>query len=87
MTSRQLGPQHLRTIVLAGMVGNLMEWYHFGLYGVFAPLIERHFFPSEDPVASLLATFAVFASSSRGARPSLQGRPLSAAKVRLDYAT
>ena len=32
----QLGPQHLRTIVLAGMVGNMMEWYDFGLYGVFA---------------------------------------------------
>src|SRR5689334_4087010 len=58
----QLGPQHLRTVVLAGMVGNLMEWYDFGLYGVFAPLIARHFFPADDPAASLLATFAVFAS-------------------------
>jgi MHS family proline/betaine transporter-like MFS transporter len=58
----QLGRQHLRTIVLAGMVGNLMEWYDFGLYGVFAPLIARHFFPAEDPAAALLATFAVFAS-------------------------
>jgi MHS family proline/betaine transporter-like MFS transporter len=58
----QLGPRHLRTVVLAGMVGNLMEWYDFGLYGVFAPLIARHYFPAEDPAASLLATFAVFAS-------------------------
>jgi MFS transporter, MHS family, proline/betaine transporter len=58
----QLRREHLRTIVLAGMVGNLLEWYDFGLYGVFAPLIARHFFPAEDPTASLLATFAVFAS-------------------------
>jgi hypothetical protein len=28
----QLGREHLRTIVLAGMVGNLLEWYDFGLY-------------------------------------------------------
>ena len=51
-----------RSAVLAGAVGNVMEWYDFGLYGYFATVIGGQFFPSSDPVASLLAAFAVFAS-------------------------
>ena len=35
----------------AGGVGNLLEWYDFGLYGYFAPVLARLFFPSDDPLA------------------------------------
>ena len=47
--------------VAAGVVGNVLEWYDFALYGFFAPTIGRLFFPSESRVASLLATYGVFA--------------------------
>ena len=60
--SVSLGSPVTRSAVLAGAVGNVMEWYDFGLYGYFATVIGRQFFPSSDPVASLLAAFAVFAS-------------------------
>jgi MHS family proline/betaine transporter-like MFS transporter len=47
--------------VIAGCVGNVLEWYDFALYGFFAPFIAKQFFPSDDQVSSLLATFGVFA--------------------------
>jgi len=45
----------------AGMIGNVLEWYDFGLYGFLAPLIGAHFFPSSDPIASLLGAYGGFA--------------------------
>ena len=53
--------QHRRT-TLAGIAGNVMEWYDFAVYGYFAPIIGRHFFPSDDPTSSLIAAFGVFAA-------------------------
>src|SRR4051794_32937585 len=50
----------LRTIV-AGAIGNALEWYDFALFGFFAPIISQLFFPSENHLASLLDTFGVFA--------------------------
>jgi MHS family proline/betaine transporter-like MFS transporter len=49
-----------RTVV-AGAIGNVLEWYDFGLFGFFAPVISRQFFPAENRLASLLGTFGVFA--------------------------
>jgi MHS family proline/betaine transporter-like MFS transporter len=43
------------------MIGNLLEWYDFAIYGYFAAPIGRHFFPHQDPVAQLLSAFGVFA--------------------------
>jgi MHS family proline/betaine transporter-like MFS transporter len=51
-----------RRTILAGTAGNVMEWYDFAVYGYFAPVIGRHFFPSDDPSASLIAAFGVFAA-------------------------
>jgi MHS family proline/betaine transporter-like MFS transporter len=45
----------------AGGVGNLLEWYDFGLYGYFAPVLARLFFPSDDPLASLIGAYGSFA--------------------------
>ena len=53
--------QAARKAVTAGAIGNFVEWYDYSVYGFFATVIASQFFPSEDPVASLLATFAVFA--------------------------
>src|SRR5215475_7281830 len=52
---------HLRRVIAAGMIGNVLEWYDFAIYGYFAAQIGRHFFPHEDAVAQLLSTFGVFA--------------------------
>lgn len=45
----------------AGMVGNVLEWYDFGLYGYLAPVIGAQFFPSHDQVASLIGAYGGFA--------------------------
>jgi MHS family proline/betaine transporter-like MFS transporter len=47
--------------VIAGAVGNMLEWYDFAVFGFFAAAISAQFFPSEDRLAGLLNTFAVFA--------------------------
>lgn len=51
----------MRKVVTSAMVGNGLEWFDYALYGHFAPLISRHFFPSNDPTVSLIATFGIFA--------------------------
>ena len=51
-----------RKLVIAGLIGNVLEWYDFSVYGYFAVSIGRHFFPSENPTTSLLAAFGVFAA-------------------------
>jgi MHS family proline/betaine transporter-like MFS transporter len=48
-------------VIAAGMIGNVLEWYDFAIYGYFAPMIGSHFFPHEDAVAQLLSAFGVFA--------------------------
>src|SRR5208283_4444820 len=50
-----------RRTVIAGLAGNVMEWYDFGVYGFFAAAIGAQFFPADDPSTSLLASFGVFA--------------------------
>ena len=56
-TAAKLSP----TALAAGGIGNLLEWYDFGLYGYFAPILGRLFFPSHDPLASLIGAYAGFA--------------------------
>jgi MHS family proline/betaine transporter-like MFS transporter len=43
------------------MIGNVLEWYDFAIYGYFATQIGRNFFPHEDAIAQLLSAFGVFA--------------------------
>jgi MFS transporter, MHS family, proline/betaine transporter len=47
--------------LMAGAIGNVLEWYDFALYGYFAPVFATTFFPSEQPSVSLLSAFGVFA--------------------------
>ncbi len=55
------GSRQFRKTVVAGAVGNVLEWYDFALFGYFAPVLSLLFFPSSDPSLSLIATFSVFA--------------------------
>ncbi|MFO1085590.1 MAG: MFS transporter [Reyranellaceae bacterium] len=48
-------------LIVAGSIGNLLEWYDFAIYGYFAAQIGRAFFPREDAVAQVLAAFGIFA--------------------------
>ena len=49
-------------ILIAGLIGNVMEWYDFAVYGYFASVIGHQFFPADDPTVSLIAAFGAFAS-------------------------
>jgi MFS family permease len=50
-----------RRVIFAGMIGNVLEWYDFAIYGYFATAIGHVFFPYQDRVAQLLSAFGVFA--------------------------
>src|SRR4029450_10989345 len=49
-----------RRAVVAGTIGNVLEWYDFGVYGYLATTMSQLFFPGEDKTISLLKAFAVF---------------------------
>jgi MFS transporter, MHS family, proline/betaine transporter len=49
--------------LVAGSIGNVVEWYDFAVYGAFATVIATTYFPGDDPVAGLSAGFAVFATA------------------------
>jgi MHS family proline/betaine transporter-like MFS transporter len=51
----------VRRAVAACAIGQMFEIFDFVIYGFFAVAIGRAFFPSTDPIASLLASFATFA--------------------------
>ncbi|OJW52563.1 MAG: hypothetical protein BGO67_06405 [Alphaproteobacteria bacterium 41-28] len=48
-------------IILASMLGNSLEYYDFTLFVFLSPIISPLFFPSENKVASLIATLGTFA--------------------------
>jgi MHS family proline/betaine transporter-like MFS transporter len=50
----------LRT-ALAGLIGNVLEWFDFAVYGYFATDIGHQFFPRSSPSAQQMLAFAVFA--------------------------
>jgi MHS family alpha-ketoglutarate permease-like MFS transporter len=59
---RPIGPrQSKRRSMIASTVGNVLEWYEWSAYAVFAPFIAKAMFNPTDAVSALLATLAVFA--------------------------
>lgn len=46
---------------IAGILGNVMEWYDFALFGYLAPIMAPSFFPSGSEFAALLQTWGIFA--------------------------
>lgn len=49
--------------MIAGGVGNAIEWFDFGVYAYLAPVIADIFFDPLDRATGLLATFGIFAAS------------------------
>ena len=56
-------PHRARRALVAGSVGNFIEWYEFGVYGYFATILATNFFatPGSHPVDDLVRTYASFA--------------------------
>ncbi|NBS15893.1 MAG: MFS transporter, partial [Gammaproteobacteria bacterium] len=61
LPSHQQDPS-LFKIILVGLIGNIVEWYDFAVYGYFASIIGQLFFPSSDAAVSLIASFGAFAA-------------------------
>ncbi|MBV8391647.1 MAG: MFS transporter [Alphaproteobacteria bacterium] len=49
-----------RKAVTAAVIGNVLEWYDFGVYGFVAAIIGRNFFPGTDETTELLKAFLTF---------------------------
>jgi MHS family proline/betaine transporter-like MFS transporter len=47
--------------LLAGVLGTTLQWYDFALFGYFAPIIAKTYFPNDNLVTGLLSAFGVFA--------------------------
>ena len=51
----------MRKVVIAGMIGNGLEWYDYALYAYMTLIISKLFFPAGNEAAHLLATLGIFA--------------------------
>ena len=63
MTDEALGPRpapSMHRMIVAAMIGNVLEWFDFVVYGFFAVTIAEVFFPVDNPTVSLLITFGAF---------------------------
>ena len=49
-----------RQAVSAAVIGNVLEWYDFAVYGYIAVILARKFFPAGDEVTALLSTFLAY---------------------------
>ena len=56
----QVSAEMRRRVVISSTIGNALEWFDFTVFGLFAGVIAKHFFPADNPSNSLLLTFATF---------------------------
>ncbi|MEV1080933.1 MFS transporter [Streptomyces sp. NPDC050211] len=63
VTFEERGTGRSRRALVAGSVGNFIEWYEFGVYGYFATIIAARFFTPEggSEAEALVKTYASFA--------------------------
>ncbi len=47
--------------VISSSIGNILEWYDFGLFAMFSPIFSEIFFPKKNPQIALIETFSIFA--------------------------
>lgn len=52
-----------KRMLIAGALGNALEWYDFAVYGFLAAVFARNFFPDSDPFVGLMSAFGIFAAS------------------------
>ncbi|MCC8394042.1 MFS transporter [Paraburkholderia sp. MMS20-SJTR3] len=58
-----LSKAKIRRIVFSSSVGNALEWFDFLVYGFFATIIAKQFFPMQDEWLSTLLAIATFGIS------------------------
>ena len=71
-------PEEIRRVFFASIVGTIIEWYDFLLYGIAAALIfNKLFFPAQDPLSGTLTAFATYTVGFKGSAlvPSLPAPP------------
>ncbi len=61
LDSEAVKPQSALRTALAGLIGNVLEWFDFAVYGYFATDIGHQFFPQNSAAAQQLYTFGAFA--------------------------
>ena len=79
----------MKKVIVAGMIGNALEWYDYALYAHFVHIIGKHFLPDSE-IRDIIA-FAKFASlflcvdngivAGDGANESPVCRPAGAARA------
>lgn len=52
----------MRRVITSCVAGSALEWYDFAVYGFFATIIGKLFFPSGDNFQQIIASFGAFAS-------------------------
>jgi len=64
-TAPDAGTTHpqARRAIISSSIGNALEWFDILIYGAFAVVIAKQFFPTGDDSVSLLLTFATFGVS------------------------
>ncbi|MFC5945839.1 MFS transporter [Micromonospora harpali] len=55
-------PRRRARTVATTVAGNFIEYFDWLIFGLYAPLIAQHFFPSADPLTALLAVFVAYAT-------------------------
>src|SRR5262245_39556803 len=51
-------------IFFVSILGTILEYFEYAIYGFLAPILALHFFPGGDPTTSLIKAFGVFAVGS-----------------------
>lgn len=51
-------------VFLISVLGTIVEYFEYAIYGFLAPILATHFFADDDPASALLKTFGVFAVGS-----------------------
>src|SRR5690349_13844298 len=54
-------PGVIRRAIGAAAIGNITEWYDFGVYAYFEPTLRKVFFSGLDETVGTVATFGLFA--------------------------
>lgn len=61
--ARHAARKRLRIVVAAATIGTALEWFDLVVYGFFAVIIARLFFPAENELVSLLVALSTFGGS------------------------
>ncbi|EKD71408.1 MAG: hypothetical protein ACD_46C00187G0001 [uncultured bacterium] len=51
----------MKASIVSSTIGNILEWYDFGLFTLYSALFSRIFFPITNPHTAMIATFSIFA--------------------------